>query len=98
MHICAMHMVDRVHVGVRTVLCVSTDSAMPMATVLQLEHPEIECWTGAHQRYLGLAVLCFLLYCVGIPVLMIVILYRNRNQLHSGRVRARYGSIFRLYK
>jgi hypothetical protein len=43
----------------------------------------IQCDIGAHIVYSGIAFACLCLYIIGIPLMMMVVLWRNRRHLHD---------------
>ena len=60
---------------------------------------EEECYTGRHAGAVwSLGVTQLLLYVIGLPLVVIIFLYRNREKLESRVVLARYGLFYGGYK
>jgi len=60
--------------------------------------PSLMCYSDEWYSRMPFAVLSFLLYGCGIPVLFFTVLYVNRTQLDTRHIKRRYGSIFLIYK
>ena len=60
---------------------------------------EEECYTGSHaQAVFSLGVTQFLLYVMGLPLIVFLFLHRNQDKLTSRVVLARYGLFYAGYK
>eukprot|EP00003_Mantamonas_plastica_P005457 TRINITY_DN1438_c0_g2_i1.p1 TRINITY_DN1438_c0_g2~~TRINITY_DN1438_c0_g2_i1.p1 ORF type:complete len:2790 (-),score=923.47 TRINITY_DN1438_c0_g2_i1:15-8384(-) len=62
------------------------------------EDLSVSCDTAEHQFWTAMAVIMVCLYCTGVPVLAVVLLYRNRHQLHTKKVQDRYRFLYDGYK
>ena len=60
---------------------------------------EEECYTGSHaQAVFSLGMTQFLLYVIGLPVIVMIFLHRNQDRLETRVVLARYGLFYGGYK
>eukprot|EP00944_MAST-04C_sp_MAST-4C-sp1_P014324 g14324.t1 len=59
---------------------------------------EMECFVGSHTLMTSVAILCAMIYILGIPLFQFLILYYNRNRLEERDVRQMWGSIYQEYK
>ncbi len=58
----------------------------------------LRCDSDEYKRYVPLAVICVLVYPVGIPFGVLTILYRNRNRMKIPSVQLAYGLLFEAYQ
>jgi len=65
---------------------------------MQYESPDVECFTGDHLRMLPFAVLCVVVYSVGMVIGFFLVLYKHRDSLSDLSVKMRYGALYRLFR
>jgi hypothetical protein len=58
----------------------------------------IQCWQPDHLWAVGAAVLCMLLYCVGIPAGSAYLLYRRKDKLGHADTVSLFGSLYLSYE
>eukprot|EP00879_Flechtneria_rotunda_P001057 GHRR01001195.1.p1 GENE.GHRR01001195.1~~GHRR01001195.1.p1 ORF type:complete len:1086 (+),score=285.66 GHRR01001195.1:203-3460(+) len=57
------------------------------------------CYEGWHRPWaLALGIPCTLLFCIGVPLIIGIVLYRNRARLDSPRFAGRVGFLYHNYK
>ena len=63
-------------------------------------YPEMACWVGEHWTFVAIGVLGIVLYVVGLPVAITLILnYIGRNQLHTDRnTMLAFGCMYSKYR
>merc|ERR1711871_238672 len=80
------------------ILSCRTDLEHGEHTAYLVEDPSVPCFDGRHITIIILVVLPGLaLYVIGVPLGMLIILWRNRKNLHSDRFRFRYGMLISGY-
>ena len=60
--------------------------------------PSLQCYTDDWFQNVPIAVACFLIYGIGIPVLFFMVLYRGRDQIDTRNFKRKFGSIFIIYR
>jgi hypothetical protein len=61
-----------------------------------------ECWTGQHLTYANLSSCLVVFYVLGIPLVIFIVLYRNRKRIQQNpddkELKALYGSLYSQYE
>lgn len=58
----------------------------------------IHCHTGEHMVYLAMAYTSIVVYCIGVPAIVAIVLWRHRKHLHRRLVEARLGGLYKHYE
>ena len=56
------------------------------------------CYEGEHLVASAVAILCIILYVIGIPLISTILLYKRRKDLDSEKNRKTFGSLYESYK
>ena len=57
----------------------------------------VVCWIGWHPRFVALAIVCGVVYLVGIPLGLATILHSNRHRLNEAGFRSTFGFVYSGY-
>jgi len=57
----------------------------------------VQCWVGWHPRFVGLASVCGIVYLIGVPLGLALILRTNRHRLTEPRFISTFGFVYRGY-
>lgn len=93
-----------VRIGLGFFACISIDKPNSQYAISNAKHGyfassiEQACYTGWHRKYaLSLGVITFLMFCVGVPVGLWVLLYRNRSKVDAPTP-SRLSFLYRAYR
>lgn len=63
------------------------------------ENTEIECWDSSHQKFSFIVVIpSIILWVIGVPSILLVLMTKNRRRLHLDYYRVVYGFLYNGYK